>query len=672
MQFKWFIFVFITVLVCGGVNGSDVEKMISDEGVITTVDLDSDDGGESVKQFDISGTQLAEKIQNTEIGEMQFSGDLDNKFEMSMGGDLNLGDGTYLTVSGEKIIRKTISDKTLLEKNTKTGEFTEITDDGEVNIRENNDGNYETYSMEFAEGEDDYLSGFTENEMGSLKDEAKSYYELQNLAEETGAPIMGGGNIQIKENGNDDARDFQISAESIHGIQIEQNSGEDDGNEEWTITNVDGSTTEIIREDDYSKVVHKNKDETSTKIFDQQGREARIITDGDNKYAIHTDENGITHIDENFYSNNFDFDELSKIDNEDTIDIVFVDGLGGFGGSNKFGYTFEHGSDIYHATEDGYYKLHEEKEGDEVISRDFKKVKDEDKIKNLEKNSNAGKLKEKASNLNEDQIENLKAAKKKAIKEAQEDYKTARRNKYNIGGEDLFGGGLSIGLDYTLNIMNTFSEYEGASALFIGEEELAEKKREYQKQMEGLYLGKVIESAMCDSVQETPLAQGGSVAFVTLPSGTESIGATIQGKISHQTEVINETTGEKKTKFLYKLTYSITNPYADEEPLPEWKYNVYVLGSQNKPIWSGTRKVAGGETETYSKRNMITFYSKEKYDKVCIRFQGSPKGLETDEVCNIIVNEEQSPTPFKVSENTLEENQEQQQQGNSVQLNDDL
>lgn len=193
-------------------------------------------------------------------------------------------------------------------------------------------------------------------------------------------------------------------------------------------------------------------------------------------------------------------------------------------------------------------------------------------------------------------------------------------NNWFETGADVIMAGLSV-------------DFSGAYGAFMSDEAFAEAKAEYRDSFLGKYFSVAgLAATVCDSVEQMPLPESDGAAVVAMPDGTYSVAASIQGKISQRVYSFNETTGEKSSEYLYKITYAIKNPTDDDE----WYYNV--VFDDGTEYYDGYDSVPPGETVAYTKKNMIVFYESEKYERLCLVFQESIQGIG-NKVCNKFVDE---------------------------------
>lgn len=210
-----------------------------------------------------------------------------------------------------------------------------------------------------------------------------------------------------------------------------------------------------------------------------------------------------------------------------------------------------------------------------------------------------------------------------------------RRTEYY----QLYGAGKYA--DIAFQAQQTVQDVYGVSALFIGQEELDARMREVQESLEVLYLGKTVESLMCDDIRESPLVQDGGIGFVETEDGQERIAVSVQGKVQ---EVVTFTNG---TEYLYKITYLIKNDFLEDEFGAEtWSYNVRLSGTKTVNLWTMNKEVPPESRQTYTKQNAIIFYSSELYDSLCIEFNPEPTAMGTNNICNTFVMEDTAPTAF--------------------------
>lgn len=213
----------------------------------------------------------------------------------------------------------------------------------------------------------------------------------------------------------------------------------------------------------------------------------------------------------------------------------------------------------------------------------------------------------------------------------------ARNDRYGIdSSQERFW-------DKFLSFKGSMDRTSGFYGAFMDADELAEKEAEYMESALGKWFTvQGLESSICDMVEEIPAADGEGVGIVNLPGGVSRIGATIQGK-KQQITYFNDDF-EEITEYIYKITYTMRNP----NPAPEddgsngekdWQYNVHLKGETNVHYWEPDRIVKAGGSESFTKSNMITFYSQKNYDKLCIVFATTPEGMTSNEVCNVIVDE---------------------------------
>jgi len=221
-----------------------------------------------------------------------------------------------------------------------------------------------------------------------------------------------------------------------------------------------------------------------------------------------------------------------------------------------------------------------------------------------------------------------------------------RRNGYyglDSKGERFF--------DKFLSFKGSMGRVSGMHGAFMSSDEMAQREADYMESMMGQYFTvEGISSQVCDAVEQIPLADGKGVGIVNLPGGSVRIGASIQGKKSYHTYSYDEETGEKDDEYLYKVTFSLSNPYQEGDSGGAdntWKYNL-VLYDGAVRYWEEERTLEAGKREMFTRNNMITFYSQNDYTRICIEFSRAPRGMEGDTVCNTIVEEAGTVTGFTV------------------------
>lgn len=210
--------------------------------------------------------------------------------------------------------------------------------------------------------------------------------------------------------------------------------------------------------------------------------------------------------------------------------------------------------------------------------------------------------------------------------------------------------------------LDAYDDYSGLNvygSLFFGEEKLA-KRREKAADLfcdKTLILGgkECWKSRMCDSFYYSHEPPVGQNILVVQPSvGGYEPAVSIQGEKS--LPILYQETGKSKTKFIYKITYSLSNPLDRD-----LNYHIKLVGPDKifeSPVMTVRRAVG---TQVYRvdrlNNNPLFTESNNDYDALCLTF--SPrlptiKGGSVSEFCTPFVQYDGAATrPYEILEEDI-------------------
>jgi len=228
------------------------------------------------------------------------------------------------------------------------------------------------------------------------------------------------------------------------------------------------------------------------------------------------------------------------------------------------------------------------------------------------------------------------------------EYVQARRERLQISGRT------SAFVDSFLSFKGSMDATASIRSL-IGGQGSQKAKAKYLESDLGKYFSKQgAITSICDDIFKIPMPTGGRGVAVVNPPGTmPRIGVGVHGRKTTEILDQNPETGELFTEYLYKLTYTVSNPHPKGSS-NDWNYNLYLYPGRVN-LWIRSREVKEGETESFTSSDMLVFYSEKNYDRICIEFQGIPLGMSSRTVCNKIVVEGTSQTDIS-SNQFFEEN----------------
>jgi len=164
-------------------------------------------------------------------------------------------------------------------------------------------------------------------------------------------------------------------------------------------------------------------------------------------------------------------------------------------------------------------------------------------------------------------------------------------------------------------------------SLFMDEEDLEEWREDVDEVLCSTVIAGGIEcwtSEICALWVDNRIGEG--MVYAETPEGMLTLAAHIEGE-----RTIVETPGG--TEYLYKITYTVTNP--EEGSIG---FNVYLYGDRETPLYSDNIILEEGESHSRVGSSAVVQYSSNSYNKLCIIFteEIDIAGDSTRQVCNSI------------------------------------
>jgi hypothetical protein len=206
----------------------------------------------------------------------------------------------------------------------------------------------------------------------------------------------------------------------------------------------------------------------------------------------------------------------------------------------------------------------------------------------------------------------------------------------NLGlTKDRFGQTAGFIFDRVGQFLAGAREYTGFTSLIMGDDEYAKLVEEIKQDYGKLWFEETIVSEICSEVDTLALAAQGY--GVLTDGGSTSLAASIQARKSHTYTSNNE------TLHLYKISYHVFNPENDD-----LGFDIKLDSAQ---LYNQPQNVGPGQSKTVSSTDQITFYSKNSYSRICLKFTRSVPDI-SDTICNRVVDESNEATPFSYDVDT--------------------
>jgi len=152
------------------------------------------------------------------------------------------------------------------------------------------------------------------------------------------------------------------------------------------------------------------------------------------------------------------------------------------------------------------------------------------------------------------------------------------------------------------------------------------------------------EESLCHHYIDTP---PDGTMYMLVPDGSMmiGIGAHVEGVRSTLPFYENETHIIEEESFQYRLSLYVKNPEeASDASMVDYiktrTFKVMLRGEKTESLFvPPSIKLEPGETYSKTGRSMITFYSRYRYDKICIEFDSAvftASGDSQSTVCNVL------------------------------------